>query len=153
MGDGNRIDIWHDPWIPAGFSRRPITPRGGCVLNKVADLLDPHTGDWDVSLVRDIFWEEDVANILSIPVRTDMEDFAAWHYDTRGIFSVKSAYHVLEDQRERTSVRQTGEYSSGIGHEEGFPWDKLWRLQCIPSVKHFLWRLAHNSLPVRMNIK
>lgn len=31
VGDGSEIDIWKDPWIP-------ITPRGGTILNRVADL-------------------------------------------------------------------------------------------------------------------
>lgn len=42
-----------------------------------------------------------------------MEDFLAWHYDPKGQFSVKSAYHVMEDKRERDAKRQVGESSSG----------------------------------------
>lgn len=38
VGDGSEIDIWKDPWIPSGITRRPITPRGGTILNRVADL-------------------------------------------------------------------------------------------------------------------
>ncbi|KAJ1288003.1 hypothetical protein BS78_02G054800 [Paspalum vaginatum] len=40
------------------------------------------------------------------------EDTLAWHFDTKGVFSVKSAYHVLEDNRERQNIRQEGEGSS-----------------------------------------
>ena len=32
-------------------------------------------------------------------------DSLAWHYDVRGSFSVKSAYHVLEDGREQKKAR------------------------------------------------
>jgi hypothetical protein len=39
-------------------------------------------------------------HILSIPTRHGEEDLPAWHFDTKGIFLVKSAYHVLEDNRD-----------------------------------------------------
>ena len=29
---------------------------------------------------------------------------------------------------------------------------QLWKIECVPKIKQFLWRFAHNSLPVRMNI-
>jgi hypothetical protein len=48
--------------------RRPITPHGRTVLNRVADLIDPYTGLWDKELIREIFWEEDVKHILAIPI-------------------------------------------------------------------------------------
>ncbi|BAF07425.1 Os01g0967700, partial [Oryza sativa Japonica Group] len=137
----------------AGVTRRPITPRRGTVLNKVADLIDPATGWWDKPLVEEIFWESDARNILAIPVRLDTNDFVAWHFDTRGMYSVKSAYHVLEDQRERSAKKQEGGSSSGAVNQRNFEWDKIWSLQCIPKVKQFIWRLAHNSLPLKLNIK
>jgi hypothetical protein len=74
IGDGSSVCIWEDPWIPSGFSRRPRTPRGSTILSKVSDLIDPYTGTWDTVLVKDLFWEEDVVNILAIPVHIDQED-------------------------------------------------------------------------------
>jgi hypothetical protein len=47
---------------------------------------------WDEQLVKDTFWEEDAKIILSIPLFEDMEDYVAWHPDSKGLFSVKSAY-------------------------------------------------------------
>jgi hypothetical protein len=35
----------------------------------------------------------------------------------------------------------------------GQEWKKLWKMEIPGKVKNFLWRLAHNSLPTRMNIK
>jgi hypothetical protein len=104
--------MWLDPWIPRGSTRRPITPRQHIVLTKVSELIDPQTGMWDVDLVQDIFWTEDVQHILSIPIKHGMEDLIAWHYDLKGTFSVKSAYHVLEDKREHSQQRQVGSTSS-----------------------------------------
>jgi hypothetical protein len=36
------------------------------------------------------------------------EDVIAWHYDQRGLFSVKSSYHVLEDNHEQQHQMQQG---------------------------------------------
>jgi hypothetical protein len=64
-------------------------------LSRVSELIDPVTGAWDKQLIKEVFWEEDVNRILEIPIKHDMEDLLAWHYDNKGLFSVKSAYHVL----------------------------------------------------------
>jgi hypothetical protein len=55
VGNGEKINIWHDPWIPNEATRRSVTPRGQNVLNKVSDLINPNTGEWDEELVRDMF--------------------------------------------------------------------------------------------------
>jgi hypothetical protein len=105
-------------------------------------------------MVQGVFWEEDWKRILSIPIKHGMEDLLAWHLDSKGKFSVKSVYHVLDDCRERETSRQHGEGSSSVGQSShhGFGWQKIWKLQCPPKVKHFFWRFTHNSLPVRRNI-
>ena len=33
-----------------------------------------------------------------------------------------------------------------------FEWYRIWKLQIPNIVKMFMWRLAHNSLPVRKNV-
>ena len=45
VGDGTQINIWLDPWIPDGITRRPITPRGQTVLTKVSELIYPISGE------------------------------------------------------------------------------------------------------------
>jgi hypothetical protein len=34
-----------------------------------------------------------------------------------------------------------------------FDWKMLWDQPCAPKTKQFLWRLAHNSLPWKCNIR
>jgi hypothetical protein len=99
-----------------------------------------------------VFWEEDAALILSIPTRPDHEDFVAWHFDPKGKFSVKSAYHVLDE--ERGEVRQASESSSSSSKaDDQLFWKKILRLNVCPKAKQFIWRVAHNSLVTKMNIK
>ena len=92
VGDGNNLHIWQDPWLPRGVFRRPITPRGACLLTYVSELINPSSWDWDVELVKRIFWEEDVKVILALPIHEGRDNLIAWHYDNYGRFSVDSAY-------------------------------------------------------------
>lgn len=153
IGDGSSVHIWEDPWIPTGSSRRPRPPRGGTLPSKVSELIDPYTGSWDTELVKDLFWEEDVVNILAIPVHIDREDTVAWHFDQKGVFSIKSAYHVLEDEAELLQVRQKGESSLLSNNRGGGDiWKKIWKLPGPLKIKQFVWRVAHNSLAFKQNI-
>ena len=79
------INVWSDPRIPDGVTRRP-TPRGHTLLTRVSELIDPATGDWDRHMVEEVFWEEDWKRILSIPIKHGMEDLIAWHFDSKGSF-------------------------------------------------------------------
>jgi hypothetical protein len=81
------------------------------------------------------------------PVRADFEDYPAWHFDSKGAFSVKSAYKLFMNMQNKELST-----SSGTNHENKF-WKDLWDLPCLPKVKQFMWRLAHNSLPLRVNIE
>jgi hypothetical protein len=146
VGDGTMINIWGGPWLPRGTTRRPCTPRGATILTKVSDLIDPYTGTWDKELIQDIFWPEDMKLILAIPIKHGEADTPAWHYDSKGFFSVKSAYHVLEDNREHEQERQKGETSSSTTSDVCKQWKRLWNFKCQPKVKQFFWRFAHNGL-------
>ncbi|GJN13484.1 hypothetical protein PR202_gb00193 [Eleusine coracana subsp. coracana] len=152
IGDGQRVNIWLDPWIPNTATRRLVTPRVQNALNRACDLLDPITGKWDEQLVRDIFWEMDANLILSIPVRMEHDDYIAWHHDPKGLFTVKSAYHVLKDEQDSRTKKQVGESSTGTTSLNN-EWSSIWKQQAQPKVLQFLWRLAHNSLPLRRSIK
>jgi hypothetical protein len=147
IGDGAKVNIWTDPWIKREGSRVPITPRRQCLLTRVEELVDPLTGQWDEQIVRDTFWDMDARIILGTPLRADFEDYPAWHFDNKGIFSVKSAYKLYVKQRD-------ADVDTNSGNTFGSKfWKELWDLPCLPKVKQFMWRLAHNSLPLRMNIK
>jgi hypothetical protein len=126
MGDCSNIQIWEDPWTVNGLSRRPITPRRQTVLTRVEELIEPETRSWDVQLVRDVFWEEDAKYILATPTNPGYEDSLAWHFDRRGVFSVKSAYHVLDDEKGRLKTRQGGSCSTAGCTEKNGPVPKTY---------------------------
>ncbi|PNT75811.1 hypothetical protein BRADI_1g38111v3 [Brachypodium distachyon] len=94
IGKGNMVKIWEDPWLPRGITRRVSTSRGHIVLTLVSDLIDQESATWDEVLVRGILPAADAEIVLKIPIFEESDDFIAWHYDSKGSFSVKSAYKV-----------------------------------------------------------
>lgn len=95
--------------------------------------------------------------IRAIPVHSDMDDVLAWHFDTRGIFSVnhnpsRSPTRCIESMLLRTTRRGVASSVANGRQEDNF-WRKLWKLKCSGKIKHFLWRMAHNSLALRVNLR
>ena len=75
VGNGQNINIWEDAWIPNCATRKVVTPKGGQLLTKVGDLIDPASNTWDEDLITQTMWPIDVQRILSIPIsRHDMPD-------------------------------------------------------------------------------
>jgi hypothetical protein len=116
----------------------------------VAEIIDPITNSWDVGLIKQTFLPEDADIILRIPIQGHKEDFIAWHVDKKGIFSVKSAYKIAVNSRDRES--RAGLTSSSADGENGnFNWKKL-SLPLPGKVLHFLWRVTTYTLPLRMKL-
>jgi hypothetical protein len=85
VGNGEKIKIWEDPWIPSSANRRILMPRGGATYTRVCELLCPITGQWDEVLLNDLFNPIDVTRILQIPISTHgFEDFISWHFTKHG---------------------------------------------------------------------
>lgn len=80
------------------------------------------------------------------------EDWLAWHFDHKGFFSVKSAYKLAVQTRERNKGRDAATSEARSKSNQQFEWDKMWRMEVPNKMKIFIWRLAHNSLAVRRNI-
>jgi hypothetical protein len=83
------------------------------MLTRVADLMDLGFGSWDETLVQQTFSEFDAEAILKLRVNQDLEDRPAWHFDKKGLFSVKSAYKVAVQRREGVLDRNAESSESG----------------------------------------
>jgi hypothetical protein len=81
-----------------------------------------------------------------------MEDVIAWHYDNREIFTVRSTYKL---QRELVSLRNcsTTQTSRQGGEGDERLWKGLWEIKCPGNIKIFMWKLAHNSISLRMGLE
>ena len=85
------------------MSRHTLSQQGTHLLTRVSELIEPNTHTWDEGLVRHTFLPMEASIILSIPVFEQHDDFIAWHFDAKGLFSVKSAYRVHTDMMMRQS--------------------------------------------------
>jgi hypothetical protein len=151
IGTGEAVDVYRDPWIPRGTTRRPRTYDELDESIKVCDLINQEDTSWDEDLVRFLFDEEDAKEILAIPLCSEMEDWIAWHYDKKGVFSVKSAYRLGVSLRDAKADADAS--TSEAPGRRNTVWSKIWSLKLPGKVKIFSWRLCQNSLPTRMNIK
>jgi hypothetical protein len=119
-------------------------------LTYVEELINPITGLWDEQLVKEIFWEEDATIILAFPIFEGTENSLAWHYDKKGLFSVRSAYRVCRDDLLRRAIR--GEAQASSRNQPDPLWGKIWDLNCPSKIKHFIWRFSYNSHPLRCSL-
>ncbi|KAB2633991.1 hypothetical protein D8674_036633 [Pyrus ussuriensis x Pyrus communis] len=74
--------------------RKPLD----CNLCFVSDLIDAENRCWKEEVITELFSELEGNLIISLPISLRLlEDKVIWHFDKKGLFSVKSAYHVALD--------------------------------------------------------
>jgi hypothetical protein len=148
IGAGGGTSVWNSNWIPRDGFLRPVT----CLMDDppqlVSDLIDVHNAAWDEEKLNQFFLPMDKELIKNIPLTTRRQaDFWAWHYERSGVFSVRSAYMMLVDTRERrTDWLDEREGSSSKKREEK-EWSAIWKVKVPSKIRVFLWRLARKSLP------
>ena len=122
IGDGTSTKIWEDNWLPRSHARRPMA----CLVD------DPP---------RSVFIPLDAKAILQIPLCTrQVDDFWAWAKERKGVFSVRSAYRMIQRtklSREAWLYEQGGSSDSHVA-EQG--WTDVWRSRVPSTLKFFLWR-------------
>ncbi|KAL0402321.1 UNVERIFIED_CONTAM: hypothetical protein Slati_4262000 [Sesamum latifolium] len=69
-------------------------------------------------------------------------DKLVWHYEEKGIFTVKSAYKLAIELKTEGSCSQSGSY-----------WNFIWKSKALPKVVLFAWKLVCEALPTTENLK
>jgi hypothetical protein len=90
VGDGTKIKILSDPWIPdvKPYMLRPLIPISQDQMVNSLILEDVKT--WDVELVRTIFDEATTDKILQIPIsRHGGDDHVSWPLARFGHYTVR----------------------------------------------------------------
>ncbi|KAH9751892.1 putative reverse transcriptase/RNA-dependent DNA polymerase [Citrus sinensis] len=144
IGNGEKIQICRDNWIPRPETFKPISIQNMAADASVADLISQEN-NWDQRKVRQWFMDEDAAEILRIPLpRRPRMDEVIWHFDKKGQYSVKSGYQLALKIKNPDKPSCS---SKGLHH-----WNLLWTLQLPEKIKIFMWRASHNLLRTADNL-
>jgi hypothetical protein len=148
VGNGQNIRIWKDRWLPfPNTFRVQSPPRILDEYSTVSALIDVNSNWWNHTLMEQIFSDEELRAIQSIPVSaTNQADILIWRGTTKGTFSVRSAYHIQKEKEMKDKVE------SSMRLRKNTIWDKIWKLQITQAEKFFLWRACHECLPTRDNL-
>jgi hypothetical protein len=112
----------------------------------VSELIDPSTKTWREDLVRKVFYPPDADTVLQIKLPAfHGEDHLAWHYEKTGLFTVKSAYRLALDVRDKENMIGISKNHAG----DRDMWNIIWKTKVLPKVRVFGWKLASNTLGVQ----
>ncbi|KAL9286052.1 putative reverse transcriptase zinc-binding domain-containing protein [Arabidopsis thaliana] len=148
VGSGASISVWEDPWIPAQFPR-PAKSNGSIIdpSLKVQNLIDSRSNFWNIDLLQELFDPEDVQLISALHLGASTRaDSPGWHFTKTGIYTVKSGYHTAR-------MEILGINSSSIGLEIKALKAQVWKVQCPPKLRHFLWQILAGCVPVTENLR
>ncbi|CAL1383262.1 unnamed protein product [Linum trigynum] len=71
-----------------------------------------------------------------------MVDKLIWHGTPDGVFTVKSAYHLVVDLDKRA-----GDWKSTASWMDRASWVSLWEANIPPKLKVFVWQIFNRILP------
>lgn len=149
VGDGRRINIQRDNWIPRREGLKPASFIRRSTLRWVNQLMQPDGVGWNTELIYQLFYRFDADEICSIKLpRSGGSDVLAWHYEKSGVFSVRSAYRLAVSIQNHSNT--TTSSSSGEADDRSI-WDIIWKAKVPEKVKVFGWRVAIGTLATKRN--
>ena len=111
----------------------------------VYDLINPELNIWRYEDVMAIFHREAMCQIpLS---RRNVLDTIFWLHNSRGVFTVKFAYHVA-----RRLLNDENWVGTSRGCAAKNVWATIWKLWLPNKIKLFGWRACYEILPIAANL-
>ena len=96
-------------------------------------LIDNDTRWWKVEVVRSIFLPFEASTILKTPLNYNLpKDNLIWIGNKRGVFIVKSAYHIAS-----SLVDSNGEGEGSSPDSRTSLWKQIWRQKIPQKLKIF----------------
>jgi hypothetical protein len=115
----------------------------------MVQLTREGSDEWNEELIKRIFHSNDAEMILTLNAPTkNKKDFLAWHYESNGIFIVRSAYKLAYNI---ANNNQNMPSSSTTKDSDRKIWGNIWTAPAPNKVRVFGWRLAKDNLPTKMN--
>lgn len=143
IGDGNSITVLGEPWLPdttdpfVRSDNQALQQEMVCNLMKVGE-----TTGWDEDVLKDVMNDRDRELIIQIPLSANQQsDRLVWSNEKPGIYSVKSAYHLI--QMATQGYRDETNKSF---------WKCLWNLKVPPKMTNLIWRTGSRCLPIRCHL-
>lgn len=147
-GDGKTTEIWSQNWIPRDSFKRPITSLLPNPPMMVAHLIVASSASWKEDLVWVTFTHFDAEEILRIPLCTRIvDDFWAWHEESRGGFSVRLPYRMILRTKLNREAWLNEEEGPSSDQQEQNKWSRIWHIKVPSKLRMFVWRLARQSMP------
>ncbi|XP_057794033.1 uncharacterized protein LOC131010509 [Salvia miltiorrhiza] len=141
VGDGERIRIGKDCWIPDGkgnFSTACVQDRWKDL--KVGELFSEAEVSWDTNKLAEIMPRKEIWKFSgSLRINMANPDRPFWPSGRCNSYSVKSGYLLA------VSLRSREEASSS--HVLTGLWNWIWGLEVIPKVKIFMWKCLSGIFP------
>lgn len=135
VGNGTKISVFKDRWLPHPCSFRPIAnPLGFTHELWVTDLIDWEAKVWDRDVILETFIPADAELVLAMCFSGEhVDDEVIWHHNKNGLFSVKSAHHTMLNH-----ITQTD--SAGTSNQQASTnlWRKIWSVRVQPRVRTLL---------------
>ncbi|KAA3477767.1 reverse transcriptase [Gossypium australe] len=74
VGNGDRINIWNDPWLPGHGNNRVVIQNIRPSWTTINQLIETVSGTWNRELIHHLFDEDTAARIFAIPFVGDSSD-------------------------------------------------------------------------------
>ena len=148
VGDGKRIDIWDQKWLPDLAYSKVVSPRIDTQINKICDLFLPNSKVWNADLINTMFYPWEASLITSTTLGEGEEnDTLVWPLTPNGVYSVRTAYRLQEN-----GVSQENPSSSSTDAATTV-WKGVWKIHAPYKIRHFVWRALKDSLPIKPNLR
>lgn len=146
VGNGQSILIREDKWLRSGIIGGPAARNEP---HKVEALIEHRDGKWKESMLRTMFDDQRVKEILETPIGLpSTADKRVWMNNKSGDYSVKSGYIHIRNQTANTLHTTT----SSSHQTKPDLWKFIWQSNTLPRVKQFLWNACQNALPIVENL-
>ena len=149
VGNGVSINALKDKWIPNFPTNKVlnlIQENWGDLM--VCELINPELNIWRYEDIRTIFHRDEADAICQIALsRRFVDDAIVWINNPRGIFTVKSAYHVA-----RSVLIDAAQVGTSGGCVAKKMWTIVWKLRLPDKIKIFAWRACQEILPTAVNL-
>ncbi|KAK9984665.1 hypothetical protein SO802_034190 [Lithocarpus litseifolius] len=148
IGDGNRIRVFYDNWIPSVFPLKATARTQELIDNSmISSLIDTDTGEWIEQMIDHLISPFSAQRIKAIPLcKTRQEDCIVWPRSRDGNYTVKTSYQLLGKIENRDVAS-----GSSQATQRQF-WNSMWKLDVPNKIKKFCWRACTESLPIAMNL-